>query len=215
MGLLSAFIDYTFQITDFFWLEHAISPETSVHQVVSQSNIISTDQLGQMMLIMPAGMVLRLKAICLHGEFGAIHVSHITSHLQNPGRLLVGRCVGRTRSGTDEQPEIICVHTGVPEEYNYRRWAHDPIALRTGPVIFSLSPTQKVYAAQRQDTLPNTDDEIDPMDALQDVQLGIAEIKDGVNLLDVEIGSSTLGRMIGAFEIWEIQDMEDSDSGME
>lgn len=51
---------------------------------------------------------------------------------------------------------------------------------------------------------PNIDVEINPMEASQDVQLGIVEVQDGANLLDVEIGSSTLGRMIAGFEIWEM-----------
>jgi hypothetical protein len=215
VSILSAFVDYTFHITDHFWLEQPILSETSIHKVVTQSNIISTDLLAHMMLIMPASMVLQFNVICLHGESAAQRVSHITSHLHNPGRLLVGKCASRTGSDIVEQADIICVYTGVPEEHKYCNGGFDPIALRTGSVIFSLSPVHKVYAAQRQDNRRDIDGEIDLMEASQDAQLGILEIKAGMNLLDVELGSSTLERMIGAFEIWEMQDMEDSDSGME
>jgi hypothetical protein len=213
MSILSAFVDYTFHITDSFWLGQPILSDTSIHDIVAQSKIISTDLLAQVMLIMPAGMVLHFNVICPYGESAVEHVSHITSHLQNPGRLLVGKCTGRTKSDIYEQPEIICVYSGVPEELKYCNCGSDPIALRTGSVIFSLSPVHKVYAAQRQDTHSNIDVETNPMEeASQDTQLGILEIKSGMNLLDVKIGSSTLGRMIGAFEIWEMQDMEESDS---
>jgi hypothetical protein len=215
MSVLSAFVDYTFQITDYFWVQQPNLPETSIHQDVTQSSIISTDQVAQMMLVMPASMILQFNAIRLRGESAVEHVSQIECHLQNPGRLLVGKCTGRTKSDIDEQPGIICVYTGVPEDYKYCNRGNNPIALRTGSVIFSVFPIHKVYAAQRQDMHQIMDVETGSADTSQDTQLGIMEIKAGMNLLDVAIGSSTLGRMIGAFEIWEMQDMEESDSAEE
>jgi hypothetical protein len=123
----------------------------------------------------------------------AENANQITSHLQAPGRLLVGQC-------SNDASRMICAYTGVPDRY--RGYIHDPVASRTGSVVFSLAPTHKVFAAQKQEVRLNISVEVDPDEVSQDEELGIRDIQDRSGLLEVEIGDSTLERAIREFEIW-------------
>jgi hypothetical protein len=69
-------------------------------------------------------------------------------------------------------------------------------------MVFSLTPTHKMYAAQKQEIHLNINVKLDPNEASQDTQSGIMEIPDGKSLLEVEIESMLPEHMIGAFELW-------------
>jgi hypothetical protein len=165
--------------------------------IVSQSNIISADQLSQLLLVIPVGLVLHFNNIIYRGETVAEHASQIASHLQTPGRLLIGRCLD---GASAHDPQIICAYTGFPDTYD--GYLSSPVAPRSGSMVFSLAPTHEMYAAQKQEIQFNIGVKADPNEVSQDAQAGIMEIPDGKCLLEVEIGSLSLERLIGAFELW-------------
>lgn len=86
----------------------------------------------------------------------------------------------------------------------YDDYLSSPVAPRTGSMVFSLTPTHKMYAAQKQEIHLNIDVKLDPNEVSQHAQSGIMEIPDGKSLLEVEIESMSLERMIGAFELWKM-----------
>ncbi|KAH4236902.1 hypothetical protein HBH69_094720 [Parastagonospora nodorum] len=199
IAILSAFIERSFQITNFFWLQAETLPKSlnEFRGIVSQSNIISADQLSQLLLVIPVGLVLHFNNITYRGEFVAEHASQIASHLQTPGRLLIGRCLD---GASAHDPQIICAYTGFPDMYD--GYLSSTVAPRSGSMVFSLTPTHEMYAAEKQEIQLNIGVKADPNEVSQDEQAGIMEIPDGKCLLEVEIGSLSLERLIGAFELW-------------
>jgi hypothetical protein len=145
------------------------------------------------------GLVLHFNTIIYRGESVAEHASQIAGHLQTPGRLLVGRCLD---GASAHDLQIICAYTGFPDMYD--GYLCSPVALRSGSMVFSLTPTHKMYAAQKQKLRLNIGVKADPNEVSQDAQSGIMEIPEGQSLLEVEIRSMSLERLIGAFEIWSM-----------
>jgi len=147
--------------------------------------------------MIPVGLLLHFNNIVHRGESVAEHASEIASHLQTPGRLLIGRCL---EGAGAHDPQIMYAYIGFLDMYD--SYHPSPPTPRTGSMVFSLTPTHKMYAAQKQEIHLNMEVKLDPNEVSQDTKSGIMEIPDGKNLLEVEIESMSLGRMIGAFELW-------------
>jgi hypothetical protein len=111
-----------------------------IHEVVQQSKILSTDELAQLLLILPSGLTLQFKGIQLQEVNANDHANEVESMLQAPGRLLVSRYSNRAASIGSQ---IICLYTGVPEAL--RIHLLDRRALPDGLVGFSLSPVHSVF----------------------------------------------------------------------